>query len=146
MARRRKEDVDREYWTDGEGLKEIEKWVEEGLYDKQIANNIGITQKTFIEWKKKYELIRLIFSQARETACLELVNATFKSAKGYYVQEQQLDNKGNKRMVRRWVPANTSAQIFLLKNWLPEKYKDKRDMNFESALPVVLSGDDEIAD
>ena len=146
MARRKRQEVDREHWTEGEGLKQIEKWVEEGLYDKQIAANIGITQKTFIEWKKKYDLLRLIFSQARETACLELVNATFKAAKGYYIQEQVLDNKGNKRVVRKWIPANTSAQIFLLKNWMPDKYKDKRDMSVEGALPVVLSGDDDIAD
>lgn len=146
MARRKRQEVDRVYWTEGEGLLEVENWVKDGLYDKQIAKNIGITHKTFIEWKKKYELFNTVFTKARGVACLELVNATFKAAKGYYVQEQQLDNKGNKRMVRRWIPANVSAQIFLLKNWLPEDYKDKRDMAFDSALPVILSGDDDIAD
>ena len=146
MARRRKEDVNRPYWTEGEGLLEIKEWVESGLYDKQIAEKIGITHKTFIEWKKKYELLGTVFKKARGSACIELINATFKAAKGYYVTEQQLDNKGTARRVRKWIPANTSAQIFLLKNWLPEEYKDKRDMSFDGKLPVVLSGDDEIKD
>ena len=48
-----RDDTRREYWTAGEGLAEIKKWLEDGLYDKQIAANIGITKKTLIEWKAK---------------------------------------------------------------------------------------------
>ena len=136
-----KREEKRTYWTEGEGLLEIKKWIEDGLYDKQIAKNIGIAQKTFIEWKDKYETFRTTVEKSRGVACLELINATFKAAKGYYVQEQTLDAKGNKRVVRKWIPANASAQIFLLKNWLPNDYKDKRDMNFEGALPVVINED-----
>ena len=144
--KRMNRDEKRVYWTEGEGLLKVKEWLEAGLYDGQVANNMGITQKTFIQWKDRYDVFRTVVKQARGITCLELINATFKSAKGYYVQEQVLDSKGNKRVVRKWIPANTSAQIFLLKNWLPDEYKDRRDMNFESALPVVLSGDDEIAD
>ena len=140
MARMKREEK-RTYWTEGEGLLEIKKWIEDGLYDKQIAKNIGIAQKTFIEWKDKYETFRTTVEKSRGVACLELINATFKAAKGSYVQEQTLDAKGNKRVVRKWIPANASAQIFLLKNWLPNDYKDKRDMNFEGALPVVINED-----
>lgn len=145
MARLKREEK-RTYWTEGEGLLEIKKWIEDGLYDKQIAKNMGIAHKTFIEWKDKYETFRTTVEKSRGVACLELINATFKAAKGYYVTEQVLDNKGTARRVRKWIPANTSAQIFLLKNWLPDDYKDKRDMSFDGKLPVVLSGDDEIKD
>ena len=33
------------YWTEGEGLSKIKEWLDAGLYDKDIAANIGITQK-----------------------------------------------------------------------------------------------------
>ena len=146
MARRNRNEVDRPYWTEGEGLLEIKKWVEDGLYDKQIAHNIGITPKTFGEWKKKYETLGTVFNKGRGLAILEVVNATFKSAKGYYIQEQVLDNQGRKRVIRKWITPNTSAQIFLLKNWLPAEYKDKWDVDLSRSLPVVLTGDDEVAD
>lgn len=144
MARRSY--VDRVYWTEGEGLVQIKKWLREGLFDKQIAEQIGISNTTLSMWKTRYPTFETVFKKARGVACLELVNATFKSAKGYYVQEQMLDNKGRKRVIRKWIPANTSAQIFLLKNWLPSEYKDKWDIDLKRTLPVVITGDDEIAD
>lgn len=131
----------RTYWTEGEGLLEVKKWIADGLFDKQIAKNIGISQKTLVQWKEKYETFRNVFNVGRGIAGLEVVSALVKSAKGYYIQEQVLDNKGNKRVIRKWVPGSVPAQIFLAKNWLPEEYKDKRDMNFESALPVVITED-----
>lgn len=146
MPRRSKSETKRDYWTAGEGLVQIKEWVEQGLYDKQIAKNIGIAPKTLIEWRKTYEVFDTVFVKARGVALVELVNATFKAAKGYYVNEQVLDDKGNKRLVRKWVPGNSADRIFLLKNWDPENYRDKRDFGVEGAIPVVLTGDDEIED
>lgn len=136
MARLKKQEVDRDYWVNGDGLVTIKKWVEDGLFDKQIANNIGITPKTLCEWKNKYETFKTVFDEARGVACLELVNATFKSAKGYYVNEQMIDANGNKRLVKKWIPGNTSAQIFLLKNWIPTKYKDRHDVKVDGDVNV----------
>lgn len=146
MPRRSKNETQREYWTKGEGLLEIKKWVESGLYDKQVAANIGITQKTLIEWRKQFEAFDTVFVKGRGVASIELVNAAYKSAIGYYVNEQVLDDKGNKRVVRKWVPGSSADRIFLLKNWMPNEYKDKRDVGLEGALPVVLTGDDDIED
>ena len=146
MARRKRQEVDRVYWTEGEGLLEIKKWVSDGLFDKQIANNIGITPKTLIEWKKKYDVFNSVFNTGRGVAVLEVVNALFKAAKGGYYQEQVIDNKGNKRVVRKYAQPSVTAGIYLSKNWAKDDYKDKWDIGFDSALPVVLSGDDEIED
>lgn len=146
MTRRHKDEVRREYWTEGEGLLEIKAWVESGLYDKQIAANMGITGKTLIEWRKKYEALNTVFIKGRGVASIELVNAAYKAAIGYFVNEQVLDSNGNKRVVRKWVPGSSADRIFLLKNWMPSEYKDKRDVGLEGAIPVVLTGDDDIED
>ena len=136
-----KREEKRTYWTEGEGLLEVKKWVAEGLFDKQIAKNIGISQQSLIQWKDKYKTFNTVFKVGRGVAGLEVVSELVKSAKGYYVQEQVLDNKGNKRVVRKWIPGSVPAQIFLAKNWLPDEYKDKRDMAVEGAIPVVISED-----
>lgn len=138
--------VDRVYWTEGEGLVQVKQWIKDGLFDKQIAKNIGITPKTMCEWKKRYSTFASIFEVGRGITGIEIVNALYKSAKGYYVQEQTIDNKGRKRVVRKWIAGNVSAQIFLAKNWLPDEYKDKRDFGVEGAVPVVISGDDKLED
>lgn len=130
MARLVKNKVDRVYWTEGEGLLEVKQWVKDGLFDKQIAHNIGITPKTLIEWKKKYEVFNTVLDTGRGTVVLQLVNAMVKEAVGYYYQEQVLDNKGTKRVVRKWSGRSVPAGIFLLKNFAKDEFKDKWDVAF----------------
>ena len=135
-----------EYWTTGEGLVQIQEWLSQGLGDVQIANNIGIARSSLWEWKKKYPELMELFKRERKVSALELVNATFKSAKGYYVDEEVIDVKGNVHTVKKWVNPNATSQIFLLKNWMKETYRDKHDVAVEGAIPIVLKGEDELKD
>lgn len=138
--------VRRLYWVEGEGLAEIKQWLDNGLFDKQIAKNIGITQKTLIEWKDKYPTLRTMFLTARKAAVHEVVNALYRSALGFHEKEQVIDNKGKKQIVNKYYPPNVAAGIFLAKNWAAGEYKDKWDVDVNGKLPIVLTGDDEIAD
>ena len=135
-----------EYWTKGEGLVQIQEWLSDGLGDTQIANNIGIGRKTLYEWKKKTPELDELFKRERKVSALELINATFKSAKGYYVEEEVIDVKGNVHTVKKWVNPNATSQIFLLKNWMKEEYRDKHEMNVTGAIPIVLKGENELKD
>ena len=38
-------------WLTDEGLIKIEGWARDGLIDKQIAQNIGVSERTFTDWK-----------------------------------------------------------------------------------------------
>lgn len=134
------------YWTEGEGLAEIKKWLDAGLYDKQIAANMNISHQCLINWKDKYPALRTIFLNARKAAVHNVVNALYRSALGYHETEQVIDNKGKKQVVKKYYPPNTAAGIFLAKNWAAHEYKDKWDIDLSGRLPVVLSGDDDIAD
>lgn len=138
--------VRRLYWVEGEGLAEIKQWLDNGLFDKQIAKNIGITQKTLIEWKDKYPTLRTMFLTARKAAVHEVVNALYRSALGFHEKEQVIDNKGKKQIVNKYYPPNVAAGIFLAKNWAAGEYKDKWDVDVNGKLPIVITGDDEIAD
>jgi len=145
MGRWSKE-FDEEYWLEGEGLTQIKKWLEEGATDKTIAENIGICQATFIKWKKTHEKFSLVFKLGRNLAMRDLENAMFKTATGYYVEEDALDRNGNVVSVKRYIAPAPQTQMWLSKNWDSANYKDKRDMNIEGAIPVILSGDDELKD
>ena len=146
MGRRRVDEIDIAYWTEGEGLKRIEKWLSEGLFDQQIAENIGIHRITLWSWKKNHPKIKDLFTKGREYNCQELVNATFKSAQGYYVEEEVLDVKGEKHTLKKWIAPNSSSQIFLLKNWMKEEYRDKHDVSVQGVIPIILKGEDDLKD
>ncbi len=135
---------DYQYWVQGEGLLKIEEMLKQGLFDKQIAEAIGVTPQTLCNWKNRFELLNFVWKKARNIALKEVENATFKSACGYYVTEQIIDSSGKKRAVKRWIPGSTGDRALLLKNWAPDEYKDKREMSVDGAVPVVLTGDDEI--
>lgn len=135
-----------QYWVQGEGLIKIEEMLKQGMFDKQIAQAIGVTPQTLCNWKNRFELLNFVWKKARNVALKEVENATFKSACGYYVTEQIIDSTGKKRAVKRWIPGSTGDRALLLKNWAPDEYKDKREMAVEGAVPVVLTGDDEILD
>jgi hypothetical protein len=143
-ARATQELVD--YWTEGEGLAEIKAWVEAGLYDTQIADNMNVTRKTLYEWKKKYPAVRTLFLNGRKVAVHHVINALYKSAVGFHETEQIIDNMGKKQVINKYHAPNVTAGIFLAKNWSPQEYKDKWDIDVQGKLPIVLSGDDEVAD
>lgn len=119
------------YWTEGEGLGEIKKWLDSGLHDQQIAANMNVSRKALCEWKQKYPTLRTMFLTARRASVHEVVNALYRSALGFHEKEQVIDNKGKKQIVNKYYPPNTAAGIFLVKNWAPQEYKDKWDVDME---------------
>lgn len=145
-GRRSKDDLDTEYWVNGEGLVKVKEWLEQGCTDQCIANNIGVDRKTIHTWKKRHEAFGTIFKKERGNGVVELENATYRSAKGYYYDEEVIDVKGNKHVIKKWAQPSVAAQMFMLKNWDREKYRDKWDVEVTGNLPVILKGEDELPD
>ena len=122
-----------EDWLTEEGLLKIEGWAKDGLNDEQIAHNIGIGVRTFYEWLSKYKQLKQVLKQSKEVVDREVENALLKSAIGYYLDEERIDSEGNVYTVRRFVPPNTTAQIFWLKNRDPDNWRDKKQTELTGA-------------
>lgn len=122
-----------EDWLTEEGLLKIEGWARDGLTDEDIADNIGIKRQTLYDWKKKYSVFSDALKQSKEVADIKVENALFKSAIGYWVDEERIDSEGNVYTVRRFVPPNTTAQIFWLKNRKPNEWRDKKQTELTGA-------------
>lgn len=127
-------------WKDR--LIEIEGWARDGLIDEQIAANMGISTTTLYEWKKKYTEFNEALKRGKEVVDREVENALLKNALGYtYVEEQAIKVKrvyyeNGKRHeaeevevveLKRHRAADTTAQIFWLKNRKPVEWRDKRE-------------------
>ncbi len=108
-------------WITPEGLLKIEGWARDGLTDKQIAHNIGISQATLYEWKKQFPELSDTLKKSKDVVDRMVENALFKNA----------------------IEGNTTAQIFWLKNRKPDKWREKpayEDTSELDKLDDILKG------
>lgn len=101
-------------WLEPEALILLEGWARDGSTDKDIAKNIGITETTLYEWKKKYPEFSEALKKGKEVIDYKVENALLMNAIG----------------------GDTTAQIFWLKNRRPDKWRDKQNIEHTGGLNV----------
>ena len=128
-------------WITPDGLLLLEGWARDGLTDEQIAHNIGISTGTLYAWKNDHPEISEAIKKGKAPVDLEVENALLKKALGFTVTvkkpiklktKKQLKDKGTIEEERIeyadeeiYIPPETAAQIFWLKNRRPDKWRDK---------------------
>lgn len=143
-----------EYWLTAEGLLKIGGWARDGLTDEQIAKNMGVSRSTLNEWCKKYPDISDTLKKEKEIADIQIENALFERAKGgihrvkkvFKVKHVYYDEMGRKCEKEElkiaedevYTPGDTTAQIFWLKNRLPEKWREKQNLVLEGGMNLKL--------
>lgn len=127
-----------EYWLTPEGLLKLEGWARDGLTDEQIAENMGINKATLYRWKEKYCDICDTLKRGKEVVDLQVENALLKRALGYEYEEVSKKYESGtlteKKVIKKQVVPDTTAQIFWLKNRQPDKWKDKQDVQVSGEL------------
>lgn len=115
-------------------LDNIEKWTSNGLTMKQIAANLGISDRTLYRHKlSEGSHLSQSIKNGRQVAVEQLENSMYNSALGYertvkkYVKVKHCIYDNGKKaeeweeMVEvedtQYFPPDTTAGIFLLKNW-----------------------------
>lgn len=130
-----------EKWLKNENLILLEGWARDGLTDEQIAKNMGISVKTLFNWKTNYLPILQALKKGKEVVDYEVENALLQKALGmtkviqkpFKLKEVKYEN--GKRISEKerieyaeeevFIPPDTTAQIFWLKNRRPDKWRDK---------------------
>lgn len=130
-------------WLEPDKLLLLEAWARDGLTEEQIANNIGIDRTTLYRWKEKERNIYNALKKGKEVVDIEVENALLKKCFGYNVpikktfkvKNVDYDSQTGKK-IREYeelvtgydethVPADTTSQIFWLKNRKPSVWRDK---------------------
>lgn len=136
-------------WLTAEGLTRLTGWARDGLTDEQIAANIGINRATLYEWYNRHPDIANAVKKGKEPVDTQVENALLKRALGYDYEEtitevEDLGGGKTKKHVRRvtkHVPADTTAQIFWLKNRKPKQWREKTEaavsVDVEDLSPLV---------
>lgn len=125
-----------EYWLTSEGLTLLEGWARDGLTDEQLSQKIGINPATLYDWKNKFNKISEAIKKGKEVVDIQVENALLKRAFGYDYQEQRIEmsEKDGTKIIQtiKHVPADTTAQIFWLKNRRPDRWRDKPEVPGDS--------------
>ena len=144
-------------WVSEENLLRLAAWARDGLTEREMARNIGVARSTISEWKKNFPEFSDTLKKGKEVADITIENALYKKATGYNVMLKKtfkvkdiIYENGKKvreteKLVEGYdemhVPADTTAQIFWLKNRKPNEWRDKRevamDTNFEDLTPLA---------
>ena len=130
-----------EQWLTDDGLTLVEGWARDGLSDEQIAANIGIAGRTYYEWQERFPQFAQAIKKGKAPVDYQVENALFKSATGYTVKvmkpmklKEEKQKVGEGRIVTErvkyveeevYIPPQTAAQVFWLKNRRPDKWRDK---------------------
>ena len=111
----------------------VEGWARDGLKDKQIANNLGISKDTFYKYKKNYPDFSDTLKKGKEIIDYEVENALLKRALGYEYTEttKEIKENGNKiiKKITKQVAPDVTAQIYWLNNRKPKQWRNKQDID-----------------
>lgn len=125
-------------WITEDGALRIESWASDGLTNEDIAHNIGIARSTLNVWRKKYPLIEDAIKKGREPVTRKLENAIIKKAMGFnydeterYIEEVDGVRKERVKILTKYSVPDSTALIFLLKNYKPNKYRNYNDVTLK---------------
>lgn len=114
-----------------EKLPLIKGWARRGLTDKQICSNLNLGVSTFCKYKLEHKELVETLKEGKEPADIAVENALYKRAIGYYYDEVTESEKDGRKVVRKHVVPDTTAQIYWLKNRQPKYWRDRREIQVD---------------
>lgn len=112
-----------------------------GYTDKQLADFFNVSEQTINTWKTKHPQFLESIKKGKEIADVEVVESLYKRAIGTEYEEVELKVNGkvkSKRVIKKFIPPDTTAQIFWLKNRQPQKWRDKQVTEHEHQEPTPV--------
>lgn len=108
-----------------------------GADDKKLAELLEVGEATINRWKAKHPEFRESIKRAKAGADCEVAAALFKRAVGYSHPDVHVSNYQGEITITpltKHYPPDVTAMIFWLKNRQPELWRDKIDINQQTAV------------
>jgi transposase-like protein len=132
----------------------VQGWARDGLYDVQIAHNLGVTNETLRVWKKQYPAFSAAIKNGKEVTDRIAENSLFKRVHGYeyeettieYIDAETADAEGNKvivparktKTVIKQIAPDVTAQIFWLCNRKTGVWQNVNKVDHTGDLSIVV--------
>ena len=142
-------------WMEAYGEEYLRRSAEEGMCDRDIAKDSGISERCFNKWRSDHEAFAAALKLGRAGADYAVVEAIYRKATGYKVKVNKTyklkhadyDSETGKKIREyeelttredeSYIPPDVRAGSFWLKNRQPDRWSDKPD-------PVQEAGEVEI--
>lgn len=137
-----------DYWLEEKNLLKIQEKVLEGYTNEDIAKYMNINVSTLYEWTKTYPEIAEALKTTKEFVDIDVENSLFRKAMGHrykikkfikckevkYSEEtgKKISEIETPKEVEEevFVPPDTLAIIFYLKNRKPKDWRDQKEIDF----------------
>lgn len=101
-------------------LPEVREWLEAGATEKEVCDNLGISEPTWCGYKKEHPELFNLVKDAKRKPVQQIKAALFKLATGFHYTETvtSMTDKGTQiTTYNKYSPPNTTAALILLKHW-----------------------------
>ena len=99
---------------------DIRAWLEQGATEEEVAFNLGISQQSFIEYKKNNSEFAELVKDSKRKVIQQIKAALFKKACGFHYTETVtvMNEKGTQvTTYNKYAQPDSSAALILLKHW-----------------------------
>nr|DAT01025.1 MAG TPA: terminase small subunit [Caudoviricetes sp.] len=112
-----------------------------GCTDQEIADAMNLSRRTIARWKKEHESFAQSLETGKDPVDAAVEKSLFDKCKPQIVKESrrilEIGRDGVPKPARveetdRYIPADTTALIFWLKNRRPEEWRDRPKVSNES--------------
>lgn len=114
-----------------------------GYLDKEICEYCDVNINTFYSWKQKHPDFAEALRKAKHKINDKIEAQAYKRAMGYMVTETKTiygtNEDGEEEVIRiekhqKHIPSDTKVLLMLLKNRMPERYRDKKEVELSGEL------------
>ena len=102
-----------------------------GATDEELAEHLGVNRSTIYRWKNTHPEFCHAIKVGKGPADQRVVNSLYKKAVGYEVETEKVFQFGGKIIkttITEYIPPDTKAAMFWLKNRLPGEWRDKPEI------------------
>lgn len=130
----------------------VKKLCELAATDDEIADFFNVDRVTLYRWKLKHEDFCNAMKNGKLVSDERVERSMYQKGVGYYVTEEQAvkiktgqyEEKVEIVQVQRYVPPDTTAQIFWLKNRRKDEWRDRREVEVGGPGEFDRMSDDEL--
>lgn len=120
-------------------LKEIDRWLNDGATEKQVADALNIAYSSWSNYKNQFQELKDLCDKPRVGLILNLRGALVKEALGYTYEEKKTyikkDDEGNEsrytEITQKYARPVTNAIFGALNIYDPEYVKDKKNYDLK---------------